>query len=255
MRDGWRLAVGTCTVLPIGLPGVLDRRTAGWGMLLAPLAFLPVALVAVGVSWALAWLGAPEQIGGLVGVGVVLLGTRAIHVDGLADTVDGLGSGGDAERALSVMRRSDIGPMGVVTLIVTLGLQAVALGHLAGQGEWLLAAVTLAASRAALTLGTRQSVPAARPDGLGVAVAGSVDTLAAALQWLVVGIVLTIAGLADGRPWWAGVTITSAGFAAAQLMLAKCRQRLGGVTGDVLGCLVEVAATTMLVMAVTNPGT
>lgn len=252
MRDGWRLAVGTCTVLPTRAPATIDRHSAGWAMLLAPLAFLPVALVAVGAGVGLVALGAPEPIGGLVGLGLVLLGTRAIHADGLADTVDGLGSGGDAERALAVMRRSDIGPMGVVALIVTLGLQAISLGELAGRGQWLLAVVTLAGSRAALSLGARESVPAARPGGLGAAVAGTVPTAGAALQWLLVTAALTASALSGARGWWVGPAIAVAGFAAVLLLLAKCRRRLGGVTGDVLGCLVEVAATAMLVVAVTG---
>ena len=47
-------------------------------------------------------------------VAVLAFGTRAMHLDGLADTVDGLGSGWDRERALAIMARGDVGPMGVV---------------------------------------------------------------------------------------------------------------------------------------------
>ena len=69
--------------------------------------------------------GLPPLAVGLLVVGCLALGSRALHLDGLADTVDGFGAGWTAERSLMVMRRGDVGPMGVVALIVVLGLQAV----------------------------------------------------------------------------------------------------------------------------------
>ena len=61
---------------------------------------------------------------GLLVVTVLALGSRAMHLDGLADTVDGLGSGWDRKRALQVMRLGDIGAMGAVALVIVIGLQA-----------------------------------------------------------------------------------------------------------------------------------
>ncbi|GAA3105764.1 hypothetical protein GCM10020254_59560 [Streptomyces goshikiensis] len=53
--------------------------------------------------------------------------TRGLHLDGLADTADGLGSAKPAEDALRIMKQSDIGPFGVVTLLLVLLIQAAAL--------------------------------------------------------------------------------------------------------------------------------
>ncbi|MYV40156.1 adenosylcobinamide-GDP ribazoletransferase, partial [Streptomyces sp. SID1328] len=59
--------------------------------------------------------------------------TRGLHLDGLADTADGLGSGKPAEQALAIMKRSDIGPFGVLTLVLTLLAQVAALAGLYGD--------------------------------------------------------------------------------------------------------------------------
>ena len=59
-------------------------------------------------------------------VATLALTTRALHLDGLADTFDGLGAAGSTERALAIMKRGDIGPMGAVALIVVLGVTAIA---------------------------------------------------------------------------------------------------------------------------------
>ena len=100
-------------------------------MIIAPLAVLPLAAAR---PWWPGWPAParlPALVVGLLVVGTLALGTRALHLDGLADTVDGLGSGWDRDRALKIMRRGDIGPMGVVALVIMIGLQAAAIGRLA----------------------------------------------------------------------------------------------------------------------------
>ncbi|NEC49139.1 adenosylcobinamide-GDP ribazoletransferase, partial [Actinospica acidiphila] len=72
--------------------------------------------------------------------------TRGLHLDGLADTADGLGSGRPAEDALRIMKQSDVGPFGVLTLVLVLLVQVAALAQAYG-GSWargVLAAVVSA---------------------------------------------------------------------------------------------------------------
>lgn len=249
--DGWRLAIGTFTILPTGVIDVVDRRVARQAMLVAPLAFLPVGLIAGLVAWVAALASAPAFLVGLLVVGTVALGTRAIHLDGLADTVDGLGSGWDREKALDVMRRGDVGPMGVVALILVLGVQAQAYGVLAVQTAGpLRVTVLLCAARAAVSLACLGRIPAARPGGLGAAVAGTVSRIAAALVWLGVAVVLTaVSGVAlDGGTTALVATLAAVG--CVLLLLRRCVARFGGVTGDVMGACVEVAATVLAVVTV-----
>lgn len=245
-----RLAVGTLTVIPVGELGPIDRQTAGRAMALAPLATLPLGIALAAVT-GLAWvLGLPALVVGLLGVGLIALGTRAMHLDGLADTADGLGSGWDRDRALEVMKRGDVGPMGVVTLVVVLGLQAAALGDLVRSLPGaLLAGLLLVASRTALTAVCRHGVPAARPTGLGVLVAGTVSPLVAVLSAVGAALVLAAAFVAVPAGWWLGVVgVLTAGLVVV-LGIGHCVRRFGGVTGDVMGAAVEAAFTTLLVVA------
>ncbi|MBB0233206.1 adenosylcobinamide-GDP ribazoletransferase, partial [Streptomyces calidiresistens] len=122
-------------------------------------------------------VGAGTLLGAVVAVAVPALLTRALHLDGLADVADGLGSGKPAEEALRIMKRSDIGPFGVVALVLVLSGQTAAAHALFGHG-WAVGAVAVCLAhvtgRAALITATRRGVPAARPDGLGAMVAGTV---------------------------------------------------------------------------------
>lgn len=248
--SGFRLAVGLLTVVPVRPPERIGRAEARAAMLWAPLAVLPVALLAAALGWAATVLGLPAALAGTVAVAALAFGTRAMHLDGLADTTDGLGSGRDAEGALAIMRRGDIGPMGTVAVVLTLAAQLLAAGALlARPWGWVQVVVLVAGSRAALALGCLTQVPSARPDGLGRLVAGSVPAWAAAAVWAILSVAASAAGVLTGRPWWQGTAGAVFALLGTWWLLARSVRRLGGITGDVLGALVEVAATVLLVAA------
>ena len=252
--SAWRLAVGTLTVIPVGPPEVVNRTVAGQAMALAPLAVLPLAIVAAGLGWLAGHTGWPPLLAGLVVVAVLALGTRALHLDGLADTVDGLGSGRDGERSLEIMRQGDVGPMGVVALLLVLGGQAAAASVLvsAVEGAALLV-VLIAASRAALVVACRAGVAAARADGLGAAVAGSVTPLVLGGSWVLTGAVVVVLTVPAGVAWWIGVLATVLGAAVAYGVVLLAVRRLGGITGDVLGAAVELTLLALLLAATAVP--
>jgi adenosylcobinamide-GDP ribazoletransferase len=248
---GLRFAFGTLTVLPVRVDR-WDRTAARGGMLCAPLAGLVVGGVAAGAGLLLLFLGAGPLLAAVATVAVPAALTRGLHLDGLADTADGLGSGRPAEDALRIMKQSDIGPFGVITLVLVLAAQTAALCELYG-GSWgagaYAAAVSAVAARTALTLAAREGVPAARPEGLGAAVAGVVPVRAA----LGVALAVTVAAAAGGAPSGPygvlrAVLALAAAAGAAELLLRHCTRRFGGVTGDVFGGLAETAATTALVV-------
>jgi adenosylcobinamide-GDP ribazoletransferase len=246
--EGLRLAAGTLTVIPSGPIPEIDRSMAARAMIIAPLAVAPLAAVAIGVSWVTSAAGLPELVVGLLVVGTLALGSRGLHLDGLADTVDGLGSGWDRARALRIMSRGDMGPMGAAALVIMLGLQAAAVGRIV---EDLPSAVFLGAiiccSRAALTLTCARGVPAAKDQGLGVAVAGSVPWLAAFLAWLGSAVVLGVGQAMVGGSYASGAIAALVAGVAVGLLVRRCVRRLGGVTGDVMGAAIEIALTVMLV--------
>ena len=246
--EGLRLAAGTLTVLPSGPIPEIDRPMAARAMLIAPLAVLPLAAVAVGVSWVTSAVGLPELVVGLLVVGSLALGSRGMHLDGLADTVDGLGSGWDRGRALQIMARGNTGPMGAVALVVVLGLQAASIGRIVVDlSTAIFLGVIVCCSRCALALTCRQGVPAAKNQGLGVAVAGSVPWIATFLVWLAVAVALGVGQTLVGGSYAIGVITAVVAAAGVLLLVWRCQHRLGGVTGDVMGAGIEVALTIMLV--------
>ena len=246
--EGLRLAAGTLTVLPSGPIPEIDKPMAARAMVLAPLAVVPLAAAAALTAWGAALVGLPELIVGLLVVAVLALGSRAMHLDGLADTVDGLGSGWDQKRALQVMRLGDIGAMGAVALVIVIGLQATAIGRVADDLRGaILIGVVVCASRGALTLVCRSGVPAARADGLGVTVAGSVPWIATFGSWLVLAIVLGLSQVALQGSYAAGVVSAVAAVIVVTLLVQWCVRRLGGVTGDVMGASIELAFTVMII--------
>ncbi|MEV6821999.1 adenosylcobinamide-GDP ribazoletransferase [Nocardiopsis dassonvillei] len=245
------MALGTFTVFPVRA-GRLDRRVAGWAMVWAPV----LGALLGGLTGAAAVLGTAvglsAALAAVLAVGLGALLTRGLHLDGLADLADGLGSARPAEGALEVMRRSDIGPFGVVTLVVVLAAQALALGQLAqASAEAALtgAAAAGAAGRLAVALACTPRVPPARPEGLGAFVSGTVR-LPGALLAAVPALLVCLAGWAHAPGFALACALAvAAGLLAAGLLLRRAVRRLGGVTGDVLGALSETAVTTALVVA------
>ncbi|OXM70996.1 MULTISPECIES: adenosylcobinamide-GDP ribazoletransferase [Amycolatopsis] len=234
------MALGTLTALPVPAPRVIDRRVAAGAMLLAPLAAVPLAVLAGLVVLAGDALGLPVLAVAGLAVGAVGLASRGLHLDGLADTADGLGASFDRTRALEIMRRGDSGPTGVATLVLVLIIQCGALGGAISAGHGVTAAVAgTLASRWVLALCCTRGVPSARPEGLGATVAGSIRPLwTAATLCAAAG----LATLAPGLEWWRGPLAVAAAVLAAGLVLWRCTTRLGGITGDVLGACVEFAA-------------
>jgi adenosylcobinamide-GDP ribazoletransferase len=273
--DALRLAVGTLTVLPTRPPRLVDRRVASWAMTFAPLVGAALAVVAGAFLWLLGWVvvgpleitdllpdgvsagwGTNPILAAALTIGLLALLTRAMHLDGLADTADGLGSGKPAAEALEVMRRGDVGPFGVVTLLLVLLVQVLALAELVAEGLGFAGlSLVLVVSRAALPLVCSRGIPAARPDGLGQVVAGSVSRGRLATSFALA--VLALAALAlvspgldalSGEVVIRAAVVAAAALLAAGLLARRATRRLGGVTGDVLGAAVEVAFTVALVV-------
>ena len=237
-----RLALGTLTVLPVRAP-VVDRRVAGRAMVLAPLVGLVLALPALVLLGLLAEAQVSPLVAATLVVGLLALLTRGLHLDGLADTADGLGSGKPPLEALEVMRRGDVGPFGVVTLVLVLLVQVAALAQLVGSnlgGLGVVAALTV--SRLALPLACSVGIPAARGDGLGAVVAGTVSRGMALVAVLLAYATLLTAALLLASPLEA-VVLAPFGLLAGLALGWRAVRRLGGVTGDVLGAVVEATFT------------
>lgn len=251
LRDAWLLATGTLTAVRVPPPGRVDRRVAGLAMLLAPLAVLPLGLTAAAVVLIAGGVGLPPLATAYVVLLVLALGTRAFHWDGLADTADGLTASYSPARSLEVMRTGPVGPAGVVAVVLVSGLQAGALAAVVRHEDgWWAVALLVCASRSALALACVRGVPAARADGIGVTYVGSVPVVAAVASLLVAAAVVGLAGAGLGSAW-ATVLGLVAMVAVVLALLLRCVRRLGGITGDVLGAVVEVSFAVVVLAAAT----
>jgi adenosylcobinamide-GDP ribazoletransferase len=236
-----RLALSLFSVAPVRAE-VVDRRTAGRALVLAPVVGLVLGAVVGGVVLGLLALGAPGLLAGVAGLAAGALLTRGLHLDGLADLADGLGSYGDAARMLVVMKDPSTGAFGVITLVVVLGAQAAALPVVAQHGV-LGVAVAWAAGRASFTWCARRRVRAASEGGLGALVAGTQHPTVPVV-WL--GVLAVAATLAVPGRWWQGPVAVALGAVVVVLLARHAVRRLGGVNGDVFGAVCEVAVTVTL---------
>ena len=243
---GLRLAGTLLTAVPVpgtaAAHGTPDRRTAAAAMYWAPAIGLLLGAAAVGVLLACRAGHSGPLLAAVLAIAVLAALTRGLHLDGLADLADGLGSRQPATRALEIMKQSDIGPFGVTTIVLTVLIQVSALARAEQIGRGPVAVVAAAVTaRLAMMLACRRTVPSARPDGLGALVAGTVHPLFGGF------IVLGALAAASAFGW-----IYPAAMAIALLLslalTSLATRRLGGITGDVLGAVAEVAAAACLVV-------
>jgi adenosylcobinamide-GDP ribazoletransferase len=185
--------------------------------------------------------GLPPPLAAVWTLAAMVLVTGGLHEDGLADTADGFGGGATKERKLAIMRDSRIGTYGVLALGLALAARGTAIAALAHPGA---ALVVAGAGGRAVIAALVALLPAARPDGLGAAVAR--PGLAGAAVAGGIGVVLAVL-LLPGR--LVGPAILAC-VVAGGLVAGLARRQIGGQTGDVLGATsvgVEVLVLTVLV--------
>lgn len=235
-----RLALSWLTVLPVRGPDTVERPQAARAIAISPLVGAMLGGAAGGFGWLLLRGGLGQGLVGLLVVAALLAATRGMHIDGLSDTLDGLGSYGPPERARAIMRGGGAGPFGVAGIVVAVGAQAAALGALADAGRFAAIAVAITAGRVAVVLACRRGVPAAEGAGFGALVAGGQSRPVVA-AWCVV--LVAVSSLAVPDRWWQGPLVAVAALAMSLVLVGHCVRRFEGLNGDVLGAAVEVTVT------------
>ena len=236
--SGWlpavRLAFTWLTVLPARGPDEVDRRAAGRAIALAPVVGVVLGLVAAGALWVSHPAGAAAGFGA---VAVLALFTRGMHLDGIADTFDGLGTYGPPERAREVMKSGGAGPFGVAALVLTAAIQATSFTALAAAQHWPAVVLAVALARVAVVGVCRRGSPAAPGAWFGSRVAGTQPWPVVA-GWALAAPVAAILAVPD-LPW-AGPLVTVVTLAVVLGLAQHGVRRFGGLSGDLLGATVEL---------------
>ncbi len=248
--DPLRFAVGTFTRVPVPPPSEVTPDISGRGLALGPAIGAAIGLA----SGALLLVTGVDLMARLLSATLVVALaawiTRGLHWDGLADVADGLGSGAEPDRAREIMRRSDIGPFGVLALVFTIALQALSIAQLpAGApalAAWVLA-VTL--GRLAVAVGCGTWARPARADGLGAMVIGSVTPSRLVIAGTLSAVVAVATAMSGPIPWSAALFWGPLAAIAVALGLGGlARRRFGGSTGDVLGATAELGTLAVLLV-------
>lgn len=214
--------------------------------------WFPVVGAAIGAMVGLVWWGAsqwwPPAVAGGLALSTDLLLTGLLHIDGLADTADGLLPHMDRERRLAVMSAPDTGAFAVATVVAMLVLRWAALGSNELRGAQMVAASAgIWALSRGLMVTAMNTMTYARPNGGLGNVFGRTGSTARTAGIAGLSLALGVGGLMLGRGAAIGAIVAIAAIAAGVGVLLLGRRRLGGYTGDVLGAAGVVLETVGLV--------
>jgi adenosylcobinamide-GDP ribazoletransferase len=220
------------------LPGGRRDREASPRLLGRSMAFYPLVGFLLGlVLWAASWafsLAFPRAVGDGLVILLLVLFTGALHLDGLADTLDGMAVGRSAEERLLIMKDHRVWTFGAVALTMGLGIKFLALNSLPGaiEGKSLAAAMILGRWSMVQLI---YRAPYARPEGgLGKVFKENVKSREMILAGLTSLIFAVLLFQSLGFFLWLIIGVFTLG------IQAWFRRKIGGVTGDVLGAANEM---------------
>ena len=242
MRDFLR-ALSFLTILPVG-----QNQLSGEKELARSMAFFPLVGLVIGLlltaGYYLFSLFLPKSITLWSTVGLLAFLTRGLHLDGFADTLDGLASGGSKERILEVMRDSRIGTFGVIGLILLIGGKYLALGQVSNAFIPYSLVLMTVMGRNSLVLVCFRSPYARSGEGLAKPFTQNLGYRETAISLATTfGIALLALGV-KGILVFLGIGFFSLGY---RFFFIK---KLGGITGDVLGGVNELSELLCLILLV-----
>lgn len=183
------------------------------------------------------------EVGNALLIVLLVLLTRGLHQDGLADTVDGLAGGRTIEDRLRIMRDPRVGAFGATALFLSLLLRYAGLLALPAVLRLPVLLCMPAIGRWAMVSLAWASPSARRDGGLAASFLAHLSWQQVMLSSLVVIVALT---MALGGP--AAVAAIGMGVVLLIVIRQRCLTLLGGVTGDVLGATNEVIEILFLLL-------
>jgi len=235
-------ALQVLTIFPFPSPKRIEPRYLGEGLRYFTLIGLGIGLLLAAAAYGGSRF-LPEMVVKALLLCLSIIIAGGSHLDGLMDTADGLGSQRDRERMLEIMKDSCIGAYGVMAAGCVLLLKFALLVSLPGEWVYLLLILMPAWGRWAFTYGACLC-PYARPDGLGKPFSEFSGWKEFLLSTLVV--ILATFYFLQMR----GMVISLGVILVTFLLSRWITGRLGGMTGDTYGAVLETAEITFLTLAI-----
>jgi adenosylcobinamide-GDP ribazoletransferase len=206
--------------------------------------FFPLAGLVVGLLGGLVFAGAtalglPPLLAAVLAIATLVALTGALHEDGLGDLADSLGAS-SRTRKLEIMRDPRVGSFGVIAIVLALTARIGAITALDGPALVIAALAAAAALSRALMPVAMLVLPQARSDGLAVRAGRPHPARVAA--GAAIAILMTLILLPPGT----GVAAILAATLAGVLVALLAWRQLGGITGDVLGAVQQLAEIAFL---------
>lgn len=233
------------TKLPINIEINADEEILRKGMVYFPLTGLVIGILNAAVYMLFSTILSSTLSAIIVTLFNVCL-TGAFHLDGLADTCDGIYSSRNRERMLEIMKDSRIGTNGAAAIFFDLTLRIALLSSMKGPDtvKAILAASIL--SRTILVFLSYISVYARKENGLGNLFIGKITmksnsialSMATALSLLILG--------------WKALIITASVILIMTLYQKYIKSKIGGMTGDTLGAAAELTEVLVLFIFVVS---
>jgi len=237
------LAVMFLTRVPV--PAGACRGNLGRAVAWFPI--VGAGLGSCGAVFAYAAMGAgvPPALTALLLVSLGAWVTGAVHLDGLADTADGLGGGRSRDAVLRIMRDPRLGSFGALALMLVVSIKAAALAVLLERGIYAALLVTAPALARATVAPLGGWLPYARPEGgLGKAITRHMTKATIAMTTATAAVIAIAALGAAAAGVLAAAAVVTLGIGAS------ARRRIGGVTGDVFGACIELTEAAVLATGV-----
>lgn len=246
LREGVTTALSWLSILPFQGASVFDRTTGARVM-----AALPVVGVVFGCFTAvllgvLYLLNAPTLLSAVLVVLLWELLNRMMHLDGLADVADALGSYTAPERAREILADPHTGLMGFTAVLFSLLVQISAIASLLEEAAWGIICFLPALSRLGGQILAREGRQPLSPTGFGAMLIGTVHLWWVVLWWLVLSLLAAawvFSPLPAGPLFW-GLLVPVAGLVTglvSELSARHFSRRFNGLNGDCIGAVIHLS--------------
>jgi len=233
-------ALNFLTIIPVSWRRDVSPEELGRSLGYFPLVGIVIGLILAGLDWTLDWILPSAVVNVLLIVSLAVI-SGALHLDGFADTCDGIAGHKTVEARWQVMHDSRVGGFGIVGVCLLLLVKYVSLNSVP---EPLLMATLIimpVVSRWAMVYAIF-AYPYARPSGLGKVFKQEASWLRFTMATLIaLAVAIVLARLA-------GLIIMAGIWVMVVLMAAYLKRKFSGLTGDTYGAINEVSEVCVLIL-------